>query len=116
MKGLWLAPLVLSASVILPGCKDSPNTPAGNAPTSESRATETKMSDSDLEKAIKAKLESDNDVRQANLSVDADAGENKVTLKGKVGSQEQRAKAVELAKSAQPGVTINDEIEVRPAG
>ena len=112
---VWLAPLVLSASVILPGCKDS-NTPGTNTPTTERRDTEPKMSNSDLEKAIKARLESDNDIKQAKLSVDADSSENKATLKGQVASQDLRAKAVELAKSAQPGVTINDEIEVRPAG
>jgi hypothetical protein len=48
--------------------------------------------------------------------VNADISENKATIKGKVGSQDLRAKAIDLAKSAQPGVTINDEIEVRPAG
>jgi osmotically-inducible protein OsmY len=74
------------------------------------------MSDADLEKAIKAKLESDTQTRQANLSVDAETSENKVSLKGTVPSQEIRTKAVELAKSVQPGLTINDEIEVRPAG
>ena len=58
---VWLAPLVLSASVILPGCQDS-NTPGTNTPTAERRGSETKtkMSDSDLEKTIKARLESDN--------------------------------------------------------
>jgi osmotically-inducible protein OsmY len=90
---VWLAPLVLSASVVLPGCKDS-----------------------DLEKTIKARLESDNDIKQAKLSVNANTSENKATIKGQVSSQDLRAKAIELAKSAQPGVTINDEIEVRPAG
>jgi osmotically-inducible protein OsmY len=100
----------------LPGCKDS-TTPGTNTPTTEQRGGETnKMSDSDLEKAIKARLESDNDIKQANLSVNADISENKATIKGKVGSQDLRAKAIDLAKSAQPGVTINDEIEVRPAG
>ena len=112
---VWLVPLVLSASVILPGCKDS-NTPGTNTPTAERRGGETKMSNSDLEKTIKARLESDNDIKQANLSVNADSSENKATIKGQVASQDLRAKAVELAKSAQPGVPINDEIEVRPAG
>lgn len=72
------------------------------------------MSDSDLAKAIRAKLESDEATRQANLSVDADADENKATLKGKVTSQDVRTKAVELARSVQPGLTVNDEIEVQP--
>ena len=118
---VWLAPLVVSAGLVLPGCQDSPNTPARNppggtnVPTAERRG-ETKLSNSDLEKAIQAKLESDNQVKEAKLSVDADASENKATIKGKVASQDLRTKAIELAKSANPGVTINDEIEVRPAG
>jgi osmotically-inducible protein OsmY len=112
---VWLAPFVLSVSVILPACKDS-NTPGTNAPTTERRGGETKMSNSDLEKTIKARLESDNDIKQAKLSVDADSSENKATIKGRVASQDLRAKAIDLAKSAQPGVTIHDEIEVQPAG
>lgn len=114
-RRMWLAPLVLSASVILPGCKDSSNAPQGQVATEERRA-DTKMSDADLEKAIKGKLDSDNAIRQANISVDADRDQNKATLKGTVASQELRSKAVELAKSAQPRLTINDEIEVKPAG
>ena len=112
----WLTPMVLSASVIFSACKDS-NAPTGSAPTSEQRANKnTKMSDADIENAIRAKLESDAQTREANLSVDAEADANKVVIKGTVSSQDARTKALELAKSVQPGLTINDEIEVRPAG
>jgi osmotically-inducible protein OsmY len=113
---LWLVPVVLSASVILPGCKDASNPRSTEVPNSERRADTGKMSNSDVEKAIRAKLESDADTRQANLSVSADASDNKATIKGTVASQDVRTKAIELARSAQPGLTINDEIEVRPAG
>jgi osmotically-inducible protein OsmY len=118
---VWLAPLVLSASVALAGCQDSNapgtnNAPGASAPSAEQRGGETKLSNSDLEKAIQTKLESDNQLKEANLSVNADASENKATIKGQVVSQDLRTKAVELAKSAQPGLTINDEIEVKPAG
>jgi BON domain len=112
---LWVTPMVLSAGLILPACKDS-NSPNSNMPASERPADATKMSDADLEKAIRAKLESDDQIRQANLSVDAEAKENKVSIKGTVPSQDIRTKAIELARTAQPGLTINDEIEVRPAG
>jgi osmotically-inducible protein OsmY len=123
-KMLWLVSVLLSGSLIATGCKDAnapstnaPATPSVSGPAPDRTATSTpKMSDSDLEKAIRAKLESDEATRQANLSVDADADENKATLKGKVTSQDIRSKAVELARSVHPGLTVNDEIEVQPAG
>lgn len=111
----WMTPIILSVGLIVPGCKDAPESSRTDGPVTE-RSADGKMSDADLEKAIKAKLESDTQTRQANLSVDAETSENKVSLKGTVPSQEIRTKAVELAKSVQPGLTINDEIEVRPAG
>jgi osmotically-inducible protein OsmY len=73
------------------------------------------MSDSDLEKVIRTKLESDDAVKQANLSVSADVDDNKATISGTVVSQDLRAKAIDLAKSAQPGLTIEDKIDVKPA-
>ena len=114
----WMTPIILSLGLTASGCKDASETPMTGGPVAERSAdgTANKMSDSDLEKAIKAKLESDTQTRQANLSVDAEANENKVSLKGTVPSQEIRAKAVELARSVQPGLSVNDEIEVRPAG
>jgi osmotically-inducible protein OsmY len=115
MKHLfWLTPVVLSSALILPGCDKGQN---DRAPTSESTpgTAATKMSDADLEKAIRAKLESDDAIKQANLSVSADVDANKATLSGKVGSQDLRNKAIDLAKSAQPGLTIEDQIDVKPA-
>lgn len=113
---LLMTPIVLAVGFSMAGCKDTSDKPMSNAPVAEIRADGTKMSNSDLEKAIKTKLESDTQTRQANLSVDAEANENKVSIKGTVFSQEVRTRAIELAKSVQPGLTINDEIEVKPAG
>jgi len=73
------------------------------------------MSEADLEKAILAKLASDDALKQAKLSVNADAKENKVTISGTVVSQEMRKKAVELARSAQPGIIVEDDIDVKPS-
>lgn len=73
-----------------------------------------KMSDSDLEKTIKAKLDNDEGLKAADLKVNANADKNEVTLSGTVQSEAQRAKAVELAKGTQPGLTINDKIDVKP--
>lgn len=111
----WVTPIVLSSSLILPACKEAPNTRTPTSESSQSMPSD-KMSDSDLEKAIRAKLESDQEIKQANLSVSADGSDNKATISGTVSSQNVRAKAVELARAAQPGLTINDEIEVKPAG
>ena len=79
---------------------------------STSRST-SKLSDSDLEKAVRAKLENDAQLKVADLSVNADA-ENEITLSGTVRSHAAREKAIELAKSATPGVLVNDKIDVKP--
>ena len=110
----WLTPIVLSSVLILPGCDKGKD---DRAPTSEGApgAAATKMSDADLEKSIRAKLESDDAVKQANLSVKVDVADNKATLSGTVVSQDLRNKAVDLAKSAQPGLIVEDKIDVKPA-
>ena len=115
-KLLWMTPIVLTVGFALPGCKDASDRPGANTQVAERPADSGKMSDADLEKAIKTKLESDEQTRQAKLSVDAEAKDNKVSIKGTVPSQDVRAKAIELVKSVQPGLTVNDEIEVKPAG
>ena len=117
MKRFFLVtPVVLAVGISFAGCKDA-DKPVSNAPVADRpAASAAKMSDSDLEKAIKAKWDADAQLRQADLSVDAEANENKASLKGTVASQEVRTRAIELAKSVQPGLTINDEIEVKPAG
>ena len=74
------------------------------------------MSDSDLEKAVRAELEKNAQVREANLSVIAIAEKNEVTLSGVVRTHAAREKAIELAKSAKPGVLVNDKIDVKPGG
>ena len=110
----WLTPIVLSSALILPGCDKGKD---DRAPTSESAPgpAATKMSDSELEKSIRAKLESDDAVKQANLSVNVNVGDNKATLSGTVVSQDLRTKAIDLAKSAQPGLIVEDKIDVKPA-
>jgi len=118
---LQLAPIVLcSALVVLPACdknRDDRAPGSENSPgmTGAPGAPASTISDSDLEKAIRAKLESDDALKPADLSVSADAEDNKATISGSVASQELRAKAVDLAKSAHPGITIEDKIDVKPA-
>ena len=109
-KSIWLVPLLFGLNVILMGC-DEPNRPAGQT-TSTSAS---KMSDSDLEQAIRAKFDSDAQLKEAKLDVDADVDKNEVTISGTVRSQEARSTAVELAKGVQSGLTVNDKIDVKPA-
>jgi BON domain len=69
-----------------------------------------------LEKAVRAKFENDAQLKVADLSVNADAERNEITLSGTVRSHAAREKAIELAKSAKPGVLVNDQIDVKPGG
>src|SRR5262245_55031878 len=73
-----------------------------------------RLTDAELENAVKAKLDADPDLKIVAFDVDADADRNEVTLSGKVGSQALRTRAVDLAKSAHSGLIINDKIDVLP--
>lgn len=88
---------------------------APSTPTVPPAATGTVMSNSEMENAIKARLQSDDQLRAADLSVNADADKREVTISGIVRSQELRDRAVDLAKNVHPGVTVNDKIDVKPA-
>lgn len=66
-----------------------------------------------LEETVKSMLRRDNQLRSANLEVDADVTKNEVTLSGTVDSEAMRHKAVELAKTAQVGVVVNNRIKLR---
>jgi osmotically-inducible protein OsmY len=66
-----------------------------------------------LEEAVYSMLRRDNVLRTANLKVDADVTKNEVTLSSTVDSDAMREKAVELAKTAQVGVVVNNRIKVR---
>jgi hyperosmotically inducible protein len=72
------------------------------------------MTDADLEKSVRARLDTDPRLKAAGLSISADATENEVTLSGTVESNELRNKAVELARSTQTGLLVTDTIEVKP--
>ena len=91
--------------------KSSPDTTVATTPP----ATSPPMSNSDIENAVKAKLQSDEQLRSANINVDANSDKREITLSGTVTSQELRTRALDLAKGAQAGVTVNDKIEVKPA-
>jgi len=69
--------------------------------------------DEQLKTAIKARIESDPQLRALDLKVSADADKNKVTLSGTVPSEALRLQAVQLAKEVRSDLLVNDEIKVK---
>jgi hyperosmotically inducible periplasmic protein len=72
-----------------------------------------KMTDVELENIIKTKINSDAQLKAANLGVDADVNSNTATVSGTVNSNALRARALDLARSAQAGLVVTDKIEVK---
>ncbi|HEY6366043.1 MAG TPA: BON domain-containing protein [Candidatus Binatia bacterium] len=111
-KFIWLIPLVFGLNVVVfTACDERGRQPVTKTTPSPSTA---KLSDSELEKAVREKLENDAQLEEANLSVIAIAERNEITLSGTVRTHAAREKAIELAKSAKPGVLVNDKIDVKP--
>ena len=86
----------------------------GTESTQAAREQRTTVTNSDLQKQIQDKLNADPQLRDANLSVSADADRNMATLSGRVESESLRARAIEMAKTARPSLTVDDKIEVNP--
>jgi len=100
---------LLSVLVVSPGfvaCEkrgeDQSIAPEGKSVASESAA----------EDLIKARLAGDDQLKAFNLRVEVDKEKRLATLSGTVTSESLRAKAIELARSAQPDLMIEDRIEV----
>jgi hyperosmotically inducible periplasmic protein len=72
------------------------------------------VTDSDLKNQIEDRLNSDTELRAADLSVKADADHNMVTLSGTVPSESLRTRALEMTKAVRPGLTVDDKIDVKP--
>jgi hypothetical protein len=68
----------------------------------------------ELERRIRTKIETDAALK-ATIDVTAEAAKNEATLSGIVTSDAVRHRAIELAKSAHSGLTINDRIAVKRA-
>jgi hyperosmotically inducible periplasmic protein len=101
--------LVAAICLALGACATNDRT----ADVSNANTSKAKMSDSELENTVKARIMADAQLKAVNLDVDANAATNQVTLSGTVDSQPLRVKAVDLAKSAQPGLNVTDKIEVK---
>jgi hyperosmotically inducible periplasmic protein len=101
MKQVFVLVLLLCLS--LAACTKGPE--AAREPT---------LTDSELKDHIQERLNSDADLRAADLGVSADAERNMATLSGTVTSEALRTRAVDMAKAAHPGLTVQDKIDVKP--
>ena len=91
---------------LLAGCSQTGSTTSASAPST--------MTDSDLQRAIQSSLEADAQLSAAKIDIDADAKDNKITLKGTVPTETMRIRAVELAKAGRPNLEVTDKIDVKP--
>jgi osmotically-inducible protein OsmY len=107
----WLIPLLFGLNVAFAGCDERGQQPGTRTAPAPSTA---RLSDSELQKAVRAKLETDAQLKEADISVIAIGERNEITLSGTVRTHAAREKAIELAKSAKPGVLVNDKIDVKP--
>jgi osmotically-inducible protein OsmY len=115
MKFIWLIPLLIGLNAVFAGCDERGRQPGSRTtPTPSTAPSTSKLSDSELQKAVRAKLESDSQLKEADISVIAIGERNEITLSGTVRTHAAREKAIELAKSAKPGVAVNDKIDVKP--
>ena len=105
MKRLLLASLLVSFSLAY-GCNK------GTESTTQA-AREPRMTDSDLKDKVETRIKSDAELRDADLSVSADAEKNWVTLSGTVPTEGMRTRAVEMARAAHAGLTVDDKIDVK---
>ena len=116
-KHILLLPLLFGLTIVLMGCEERGRQPSIGTPNPSIHKLErlnALMRDSDLENAVRAKLEKDPQLKSADLSVNADAVRNEITLSGAVRTHAARKKAIELAKRTKPGVAVNDKIDVKP--
>jgi osmotically-inducible protein OsmY len=112
---IWLILLLFGLNIVFAGCNESGRQPGTRTAPSPSTAPSTaRLSDSELQKAVRAKLETDAQIKEADISVIAIGERNEITLSGTVRTHAAREKAIELAKSAKPGVLVNDKIDVKP--
>jgi len=106
-KLFWASFVVMAFGLILTAC-------APTEPGETMSKPNVKMTDSELENKIKARFDSDAQLKAADLSVSANADRNEATLSGTVGTQALRTKAVSLAKEASSGLILTDKIVVKP--
>ena len=102
----FMALAVVGIGASLVGCSPAASTQVATTPA------QAQTNNSTLEEKIKTNLNSDEQLKASNLGVTANAERNEATLTGTVQSEEAKTKAVESAKSAQPGLTVTSKMEV----
>jgi BON domain-containing protein len=104
----WITPAILILTLLLAtgwGAKER---------ATASPSTTFLIYNLELERSIRAKLETDKRLKGA-IDVSVEAAKNEVTLSGAVASAASRDRAVELVQSAHAGLVINNRIAVKPA-
>jgi osmotically-inducible protein OsmY len=86
----------------------------GTESTEAARETGPRLTNAELKNQVETKLNSDTQLRGLDISIDADADRNRVTLSGTVHTDAQRMRAAELARMGHPGVTVENKLEVKP--
>ena len=86
----------------------------GSGPEANNATEPRQLTDSELQDSIKAKFATDESVRAADLSVDGNASENRAEISGTVPSEAIRTRALELARSAHPGLIVEAKVDVKP--
>lgn len=107
-RTLLTGSLLIALSLGMAACD---NATTGSTTTG---AGQPKISDSDLKNAIKTRLDSDAQLKAADIGVSADGDDNTATLSGTVETQALRMRAVELARAARTGLIVTDKIDVKP--
>jgi osmotically-inducible protein OsmY len=73
------------------------------------------VADVNLEQSIQARFASDAQLHNSGLTVTANSAKSEIVLSGTVSSEEDRSRAVALAKEGSPGLQVIDTINVHPA-
>ena len=102
---LWF-PLLFGLTIILMGCEERGRQPRIGTPNPSIHKLErlnASMRDSDLENAVRAKLENDPQLKSADLRMNGDAVRNEVTLSGTVRTHAARKKSDRVGKEYKTG-------------
>ena len=106
MKQLFVLVLLLCLSFQV-ACTKSPG-------STQAAREERTLTDSQLKDQIQDRINSDAELRAADLSIKADADHNMATLSGTVPSEALRTRALDMTKAVRPGLTVEDKIDVKP--
>ena len=109
MKRYLAALMILFMAGFIAAC-DIPN--QESLTTVKAHDVNTKLTGSELEAAIQANLNRDSSLSGVRLIVDSE--NNQVVLLGVVESEQQRTRAVEIARNGNADLLITDILQVRP--